>query len=204
MAAPINIPYDHFQSVQFMLRRYTFRNELYGGITQVQEVAAPRWVAQYRTALLTPEQAGVFKSFWDQLRGGMVTFLGYDPSQSVPVAYVRTGLPAGFSGAISVGYAGSNTWTISGMPSGFVLQAGDLMQVNYGDLRGLFRLTNNITGTGGSASVWPVIPSILQSASSGTLLRPGCAMIADPNSWQYTAEANQMTSASFTAVQRVY
>jgi hypothetical protein len=204
MAAPINIPYDHFQSVQFMLRRYTFRNELYGGITQVHEVASPRWVGQYRTALLDPVQAGVFKSFWDQLRGGLVQFLGYDPSQSVPAAYVRTGLPAGFSGAITVSFGGSNTWNLSGMPSGFVLQAGDLLQVNNGDVRGLFRLTSNLVGTSGSVGVWPAIPSVVQAGTVGNLLRPGCAMICDPNSWQYTAEAGQMTSASFTAVQRVY
>src|SRR3954463_9912300 len=203
MVAPTGIPYNHFQSVSFTLKRTTSRNDLYGGITQVLEQGTPRWFATYKTAPLSEIQRRVFLAFYDRLKGGLVPFVGYDPSIPVPVGYMDFGLPAGFSGLTSISSISSTGFVVGGLPAAFELVPGDLIGLIQGDNYALHRVVVGGVGTTISVSVIPDVITSIYTAPTGNVLRPGCNMIIDPNSWQHNAEAGTLSTLSFSASQKI-
>lgn len=205
MVAPISMPSNYFAAASYDLRRYTSRNELYGGVTQVREQGEPRWMAQYRTAPLTEIERRTWRGFWDRLKGGLVTFLGYDPAQSVPAAYADTGImPGGYNGITSISNISANQLTIGGLPAGFVLSNGDLIELAQGDNHAVHRITvANPPGTTIIVAVEPAVRTAVYTTPSGNLRNPGCNMIAIPDSWSYMAEAGSYPGATFSAIQKI-
>jgi hypothetical protein len=204
MVAPLVIPYNHFATVSYDLRRYMAHNALYGGGTQVMELAEPRWVANYRTALLSEQQRREFKLFWDRMKGGQVPFLGYDPSQPVPLAYHYTGLPSGFPGITNISALHADGFTMYGLPNPFTLTPGDLVELFQGDNHAVFRVvTATVPSTDIALTVIPRVPLDIFTAPFGNVLRPACNMIVDPGSWSHAAEAGTLTPASFSAIQKI-
>lgn len=218
--ATVSIPYNHFQSVEFELKRFTQTTLLAGGRTHVREFAPARWMAQYRTAPLTEAQRRAFMVFFNQVADGVNNFLGYDPSASVPVAYAQNGggltFPAVGSwpyGVIGVGraeVAAPNTLTLSAMPSGFTVAPGDLVSLEWFGAWGLHRLVTGGTFTGApfNVDVEPRIasptpfPAATQVAAYWYF--PPASMILQPDSIQHSVEAGQMPTISFSAFQKVY
>ena len=205
MVAPVSIPYNHFSTVSYDLRRYMAQNALYGGTTQVMDLGEPRWVAQYRTALLSETQRRAFKLFWDTMKGGLVPFLGYDPSQAVPLAYADTGFPAGFNGFAGISAINPGGFTMFGLPAGFVLTAGDLVELAQGDNHALYRITSaSGPSTTVAVTVIPNVRTDIYTSPTANVLRPACSMVVDPGSWSHAAEAGTLTPAAFSAIQKVY
>lgn len=235
MIDPIPFPDGLFSSVAFDLARFTSTNRLYGGITQVREMAEPRWTAKMTTTQLTPASLRAWRAWWDSMRGGLRSFLAYDPAQAYPLAYPtgfggmgRAGIPAGsFRGLLALLHPGSDSgpfdgtasvsglsdddqfsFTVSGLPGGFALATGDLVEIREGDVHGLYRLTASVTasvyGTA-TLSVEPrVVPGLFTPAAEANFERPSCVMVADPSSWSLTNAAREMPTASFAGIQRVF
>jgi hypothetical protein len=207
MPAPISWPENYFTTAVFDLSRYVAKNELYGGLTQTREMAEPRWVGRFTTGPLDPTRARRWRRWWDTLRGGLYHFVAYDPLQAYPLAY-PTGY-VGFSGLGAVAaYPSLYSLTIGGLPGGFVISDGDLLEIRSGNRKGLHRVTAAVTATGGGLATVTVEPKILTSVflvgSVVNLHFPSCVMVPDPASWSFTAEGSEPTSASFSGTQVLY
>jgi hypothetical protein len=205
-------PSNYFTSASFDLSRYVARNELYGGITQVREMAEPRWVGGFTTAPLTPAEVREWRAWWDGLRGGLYPFLAYDPLQALPVAYstlptTKAGGGA-FTGVGEVTGLTATTIAMNNLPANFIMTIGDMVELREGDLRGLFRIMASVTGSSGGVATVTVEPRVSTSLFSADAQvnfdRPACAMIPNAGSWSYRAEGREMTSISFAGTQVLY
>jgi hypothetical protein len=205
-------PSNYFSTASFDLKRYMARNELAGGLTQVRELAEARWVANFRTGPLFETERAAWRGWWDSLRGGLNYFYAYDPAHAFPTNYrgeptdttIRVG-NTNWGGTASATVSSSTVLIVSGLPSGTVLVAGDMVELRQGDARGLFRLISGGSGTSMSFAVEPrILTTVFTGGITANFLRPSCIMIPEPESWSYTAEAGQYPGASFKGIQRVF
>ena len=179
------------------------------GAVQSLELADPLWAVNAETAVLKPAERGVWRAFFDALRGGSKTFLMYDTSRPYPLAYAE-----GFAGLVIAGtatpYVGAGlltnvsgtTLTISQLPTGFVISPGDYVGVPTATPRAVFRASVNgaIASNLGVAvvDVEPVPPQDL--AGPVTFVRPSCVMRLVPGTESAPADAAG-APAVFQAIQ---
>lgn len=205
MVAPVAMPANYFSAASFDLKRYTSRNDLYGGLTQVREQGEARWQAQWRTGPLTTAERGKWRAWWDTLKGGIQPFLGYDPASAIPSAYFDTGvMPGGFNGVCAATGLTANQVTLFNLPAGFILSAGDMFELVQGDNHSLHRITvANPPGSTIIVAFEPRCITTLYPSPTANVKNPGCNMIAIPDSWSFTAEAGGYPTATFSAIQKV-
>jgi hypothetical protein len=197
-------PTNPFETASFELSRNVSINRLASGQTQVREVGRPRWTATYTTVPLLAEQAAQWKAFWDSLQGGLNRFTAYDPDQQRPAS----SLPAGaVPTAATVASKGTNTVSLSGLPSGYVLSAGDMFSEVEGSKRALYRIITPATGSSVTVQVEP-IPNANQmvnpSGNAVEFFRPICIMVPVPGSWSYEARGGTLSPAKFSGVEVLY
>jgi len=202
------IPYNHFRSVDFNIRRNLQRNSIGGLTTQVRKSGINRWAATYQTAALTEAQRRAFLAFLDVLRGGLNEFYAYDPSNLLPQAYLTAALPASWPVAYGYGYCSdftANTFRIWNIPT-LTIQPGDLIGITPGDQvrRTLHRVTSG-GGTGADMTL-AVEPEISAYFFGGihysVFVNPTCSMILDPDSVSAGIEAGSMGAIRFSGIQR--
>jgi hypothetical protein len=178
-------------------------NRLNGGVTQVRQYAEPRWVADFSYSPMHRASYQAVEAWIDSLRGGLLDFYGHDPLKPLPITY-RSGLPSGFPGdPITVFAVGTNSISVAGLPTGFVLKAGDHIGIKEGTRRGLFRIMEDFVGTTGALNVEPRVNGFT-TAGFATLVRPACVMTIDVNTIQGGRTARQATPITFSAIQKVY
>ena len=73
--------------VDLRLNKGTTGALMRGGGVQTVQHAQPFWDLAWNTPPLTKAQKAELTAWWESLRGGLKTFLAYDPSTGYPVAY---------------------------------------------------------------------------------------------------------------------
>lgn len=188
----------------FRIRR---SEEVSGTVGEVMtsEIAAPRWEAQFALAPMYRADAARVVGMLEEL-GTYNSVHLYDPTVRFP-ASDPTG--SGISGATVVVFslgANNKSLRLAGLPSGYVLSAGDMLSAPYGSptRRYLGRITEAAVANGaGVTPTFDVVPQLPEGFAVGaqvTLSRPhGAFRIVsfDPGS----AFGVTVTGVQFSAVQ---
>jgi hypothetical protein len=194
--------------------RFESRSLLRSGGTQSVEYAEPRWRGEFVYFPMGRAEFQRLQAWLDTLRGAGRTFYGYDQLKPFPVSY-----PGGFGGLARAGggaFDGTGTvsllsgsgFTVSTLPSGLMLKAGDMVGLVEGAKRGLFRLSEDATANEAGVvalSVEPRIPpgQSFSSAAIANFVRPACVMTLDPQSARAPRKAGGLSPISFTGIEKL-
>lgn len=183
-----------------------------GGSTNAADLGPPVWRAKYATRILDRVTFEMVDAWLVSLRGSLRMFKGTVPRRRWPLAYPRgfAGLtvsasPFSGSGTLTSIGAGRDTITVSSLPSGFVLAAGDWLSIPVGSRQRLHRILEGGTASGLGAvnlTVEPIIdPSVTTDTPPAVLFDgPYCEMVlaGKPDT---TRSAARGGSISFDGVQ---
>lgn len=169
------------------------------------ELADPMWRATVELsthyAKVTKEAVAILRS----LNGAASSFYLVDPSSPYPAAD-PTGSILG-SSSVTIGTIGSdrNSMSLSGLPGGYKLTAGDKGQILYSSSAKnyFFEVSESVTG-GASFQVFPRIPLAITTGASVILKEPACKMFIVPGSFSpgSVVPGFIMEGVSFTAMER--
>lgn len=181
-----------------------------GGKTYVKDLGDPLWMMTAQSRQLSPNELDYWRARLDAMENGLQTFSGYSMSRCYPIKYPRGTWPTGvaFNGTatlLSVG-SDSKSISISGLPAGYVVSVGDMVQVGTD----LHRVMEGSTASGaGDTAVFEVRPHIWPGVAAGgspattvTVKRPACVMAIVPGSVQSQADPQTGWGAvSFQAIE---
>ncbi|ARJ70084.1 hypothetical protein [Paracoccus contaminans] len=163
-----------------------------GGQTLRAERAARLWAAEVRLGPMIPAEAAAVLPLINLLRGGAGSFMASDPMRQAP-----RNDPAGTalgSAAPSISALSSNSreLALKGLPSGYMLQRGDLLAFSYGTspIRYALHQIVNASVKANASGITPnieVVPPIRPGAvvdAAVSLIQPACKMEIEPGSYQ--------------------
>ncbi|WP_375458890.1 hypothetical protein [uncultured Enterovirga sp.] len=199
-------------SSQFEIRRFMSTNQLAGGTTQVREAAEPRWMAEFTYAPMGRAAFQQLQAWLDTLRGGLRFFLAHDALKPYPVGYGKAALLAltragggAFDGTATLSSISATGFTLTSLPGGFALKAGDHIGLVQSGRFGLFRIVEDATASGGGAvtlTVEPRVPTnLFTTGALAHLVRPSCTMILDPASISASRSAGSRAPITFSGIQ---
>lgn len=160
---------------------------LRGGGVQTVQHSTPYWDFTWTTPPLTRAEKAELTAWWDTLRGGLKTFLAYDPSGTFPryyaseaevLALTRYGGGA-FNGTFGLTTVNANelrSITASpAAPANFRLTAGDMISVSQAGKYSLHRVVETVTAsaTGTFTSTSPIL---IEPAITTSLFTAGSAV----------------------------
>ena len=200
------------QAVEFEPNYVQAVNRSRGGEAQGVELADPRWRAKITWA---PQDRAGFqarRAWLDGARGVLVRVLVHDALQPYPLRYKRAALEAltraggaAFDGTAAVAALGASTLSLSTLPAGFALAAGDYVGLVEGSRYGLVRVFADAEASAGGAVALTVYPTgqtrHFTTAARAQLVRPSCHMVLDPGSIAAARSAGARAPASFSATQ---
>lgn len=202
MANPVEIPASLRETLDpgsFRLFRPQLSNPSRGGDSQVIEIGAPLWVAEYKTKGLTRAQRRAWQGFVDSLEGGRFTFLGHDPTRRRPLL-----MPTGSLGSPIVTQSNPTARTIgmSAWAPNAALSIGDLISYFDGAAWRLHSVTADVAASGGAitASVQPPPRAFSGQSYAVRAERAACEMRLVPNSFRMSDDVTA-ASATFAAHQ---
>ncbi len=135
------------------------------------------WTAEVRLGVMMMAESAQFEALLDVLRATGRTFYAYDVRRRFPMAD-PTGSILGSSAPVIASLPNAREITISGLPAGYQLTAGDYLSFDYGGRRALHRLVSGAVASGGGVTpVFEVTPSIRAGAAVSApvgLIRASC------------------------------
>lgn len=201
------------QTSEFEPQRYMATNQLYGGTTQVREVAETRWRGSFTYAPRRRPEHQALQAWLDSLRGGLRAFLAHDHMKPFPVRYPGgvTGLARAGGGAFdgTGGVSGRSAagFSMTTLPAGFDLKAGDMVGLVEAGRYGLFRLAEDALASASGIAALVVEPrfntSLFTGAARANLVRPPCTMILDPASVSAPRSAGAPGVVTFAGLQTI-
>lgn len=159
------------------------------GALNVAELASPVWRAKYGARILDRATFAMVDAWITSLRGSLRMFKGRPNRARWPLAYPRgfagllvSGSPFSGSGTLTAIGGGRDTVTVSELPVGLVLAAGDWLSIPVGSRQHLHRILEGGTASGGGAVSLTVEPTINPSVTTDTppavlLDTPYCEMV---------------------------
>jgi hypothetical protein len=186
---------------------------LYGSVTQIQDVAEPRWAIDLTTKPLTPTELQSLAAWFDSLRGGMKSFLASHPILKRPSRYYRA-LPAtraaggSFDGTGTLYALSAYSMTIQTLPADLVLVAGDRVGLVQSGRYSMHRIMEDATASGLGEITITVEPrvnlSLFTTSATVQLNEPKVEMILIPDSLPDLTVQLGRQSVSFSAIQKPY
>jgi len=182
---PAPLPSMSFTRTEFWLEHQQSTSLTGGGNPAAASLAPPLWRARFQTPRLGDADAGTWTAWISALRGGLRMFKGVP--RRWPITY-----PAGFagltvggspfsgSGSISAIATSRDQISISGLPAGFVLQAGDYLSVPSASRQLLHLVTESGTANGSgvaSVSIEPVLRQGITTGAAVLAASPWCEMV---------------------------
>lgn len=201
-----------FAKSQMTLTRQMSTITLEGGGVQTAEMGEPLWRLSATTEPLRWSGRRQLAA-WHASLAGSRRILAYDWVGSYPIAYgaavlglTRAGGGA-FNGTATLTICTATTVTLSGLPAGYVLSAGDRMSWAWAGVRAYHEAVETVTATAGGVATVTVEPGVRLEPSPAVdaavaLVRPTCVMMITPDSWDMD-ESGALAPASFEAVQVV-
>jgi len=160
---PRALPANRFRGgSRFWLERQATRSPTRGGLVQVAELGSPLWRVRYETAPFVGADGDAWEAWLDSLRAGAKTFKAVHPFRRFARAY-----PNGYDGMTKHGggsFDGTaileevsealDTVELSGLPSSFVLSAGDHLSFSpAGSKQAFHRVVEGGTASSGVVTV---------------------------------------------------
>jgi hypothetical protein len=181
------------------------RSRTAGGKTIVKDFGRPLWRAAYETTALSPNMLDRWRAILDSVDGGSLPFLGYSLSRVYPIAYPNASWPGVFTGSAQVGSVGANnkSLTLKGLPAGFKVSIGDMVQVGVDKLYRV--MEDTVAGSGGQTGLFEVRPHLFPGTAEGfaaVLVKPATPMKIVPDSIKSAASiATGRGTISFQAME---
>jgi len=196
-ALPLDIQFLH---ARFVLQRFVAS---VAGSSRINytEVDDPVWTITFPTKRLRESQVAALDAWWSSLRD-MLPVLVTQNVTCRPFAHAapENAAPAQDAGVLD-SITNGNALAVSGVSASLVLQAGDLLGLEYSGKRGLHRVVEATgAGTSRTITVDPFPRSYVGIA--GAVVRfenPSLIMRPVPKSW--TLSEGSRTSASFSFVE---
>ena len=160
---------------------------LRGGGVQTVQHSQPYWDFTWTSPALTRAQKAELQAWWDSLRGGLKSFLAYDPSNSYPNYYASAATVLAltrFGGGTFDGTFGLTTVNANELrssaatpvaPASLTLSAGDLISVSQSGKYTLHRIVETVTATT-SGVFGPSNPILIEPAITTSLFTAGTAI----------------------------
>lgn len=149
-----------------------------------KDFGRPLWMAEYQSKVMSANEISAMRARLDSMDGGIQTFRGLDPARCRPIAYpAKRGFPVGTtgSGTLSQIFSDNKRVALSGMGPGFVVTAGDMMQIGTGDLYSVVQGgTSNAQGTISEIELRPFIWPGTTTGTAVTFIKPSCIMAVAP------------------------
>lgn len=167
--------------MSFTLPERMQSNVTKGGERISADIGPRLWVGQVTLDVLEPAEAGPVQAMLDLLRASDASFLAYDVSRPGPYRDMHGVILGASTPSIQTLPAGNQTMSLTGLPPGYVLSAGDRLSFTYtnGSTRyALHRILETVMADAtGTTPAFQVLPAIRPGAVTGTavtLIRPFC------------------------------
>jgi hypothetical protein len=183
------------------------------GMIEAVELGDAIWQATFTTEPLTWSQRAALSAWAASLRGGLQTFLGYDPFRQWPAAYrtkaavlalTRAGGGA-FDGTATLSAIATNNATLGGLPAGYQASVGDMVSLpRPNKQRSLHNLVEAVTANGSGQATLNLEPAVpadcVTSSPDVRLVKAPAVMLLNWDSLKPSAGVGRQ-SATFTATQ---
>lgn len=175
-------------SATFHLPDIRTSGETGGGEIITMDTGSRLWKGSFSVSPKYTDEADEAQALGELLLQSGASFLITDGRKRGP-RYDPNGAILGASTpTISAISADRREISIAGLPSGYILQTGDLVSFVYGGVYALHRVYGTRTANGsGNMSALEVIPAIRTGATAGanlTLIDPVCKAVVNPGSFQ--------------------
>ena len=183
-----------------------------GGLQQVANTGVDLWRAKYETPPLSKSDALEWRAWLHSLRGGARLFKAWDPVRRYARAY-----PSGYGGLTRAGggsfdgtanlsaiASARDALTLSTLPVGFKLGAGDLLSFAMGDLQALHEVIIGGTAAIDGTLAVTIEPTLSLPAVTGvtvSLAQPWFKAVVTANSISGPWQLGQRMPVAFTAMQ---
>jgi hypothetical protein len=184
------------------------------GLTvNVFEISEQLFRIDVQTVDLIPHGAphAAWRAWRAKLRGGLNTFSTWDVNKRTPLAYPSATSAASISGAWGgtatvTALGASGALSLSGLPAGYVLSAGDYIGLEESGRYDLYEVATTVTANGSGVVTVSVLPylrsTVFTTAAVARIWRPVAAFILDPQSWQEDG-SHTRCRISFSGTQRI-
>ena len=170
----------------------------------VKDMGSPLWTLRAVSKVLSPNNLDLWRARLTSLENGLQTFKAYPMSRCYPILYPHGSWPTGvaFSGACQLASidASRKVISLSGLPAGFKLSAGDYVSVS-GDLHQVMEPATAAAGITGFFEVRPHIWPGVTAPKAATVKQPSCLMAVVPDSVSSDANISGWGSVSFQAIE---
>lgn len=172
------------------------------------ETADAVWRVEVSTPALTEAQRAEWRAWKAKLRGGLDLFSMYDAKQANPFAYLSatasTDIDSGWDGTATVTSVGaSGSLGLSGLPSSYVVTAGDYIALEQSSRVDFYQVTTGGTASAGAVTVTvrPFLRSgLFTTSATARLWRPKATFAIEPGSWSDTGAVDP-SPISFSGIQ---
>ncbi|MAY32786.1 MAG: hypothetical protein CMM86_09295 [Rhodovulum sp.] len=159
----------------------------------VADQAPPVWMARFETFPIIEAEADALEAQIMGLRGALVPFWCHTARRPVPLSVEAETAPALGAPVVAGIGADRDALSLSGLPAGFVLSAGDFVSVDLGaDRAALIRLVGSGVADGaGVTPAIPVVPGVAAGVAVGMaarLDRPRMAAQMVPGSYSRASD----------------
>lgn len=204
----ITFPYDLLAefpgwSTDFDLFYRQEQSRSASGRTYVKDFGSPLWRATYLSKLLRINELDEWRARLNVLENGLNSFIGRSTSRCYPINDPRGQIIGSSVVTVASVLANRKEITLAGLPLGYILRPGDLLQIGT---RNLHRVVAAIAPSPGAAtSIVEVRPHIWPetvATNAVSLVRPSCSMVILPGSIATTADlATGRGSVTFQAIE---
>ena len=179
------------------------------GEVLVADLGPKLWKGDVTLDKMRHEDAAEIQALIEALDGSINTFNLYDPRKKYPRADPRGVLLGSATPVISAVLSSNKEFSISGLPAGYVLSAGDFSAFNYGSnplRRAFHRIVNtvvaNASGVASSIEVRPHFRPGIVTGLQVTLIKPSARVKIVPESFNSGIGRGAMTDGmAFQVIQ---
>lgn len=198
------------KAVRWQLQRFDEMSGLGSGDMLVAELAPPRIFADVTLMPMYHDEAAEVQALLDTLDGGMNDFYLWRPQQPLPKADPDGSILGASEPVINTLGVNNKSLSLSGLPVGYVITAGDALAFDYGSSptrRAFHTATQTVTANGlGVTPNFEVRPHFRPGVSTGiavALIRPAAKVFIVPGSFNPgTADGLITDGMSFQVMQR--
>lgn len=145
-----------------------------------QHFGGQEWRVTITLPRFDPVQSAPWEAFLAKLRGRQGTFLFGDPGRGKPLGTATSGTVSGAQGSDQVTVALNGT-----------LLAGDMFQIGSGATARMYKVLENVSGTG-STYIWPDLRAAATDAAL-VLTKPQAVfeLMSNARGWSYSGSARR-------------
>lgn len=192
------------RSAPFMLVSQQDYSGLGSGEGIASDLGPKLWEAKVSSSEMELSEALALQAKLDALDGSTNTFYAYSPTAAYPKADPDGSLLGASTPTIHTIAANRKEMRVTGLPSGYVLTAGDMLAVDYGSptRRALVRLVTSATASaGGLTPLFEVRPHLrpgITTTLAVTVIKPAMKCKIVPGSMSSAHDLMVTGNLSFT------